>query len=140
MKKLQSGLIAILASLPLGQAASANTFPPNIVANYALFANQTLLTLNITSQGSTGTCQMIEGQITPQPADGTFDPIVGYYCRSTGLISFLRNSGGNGATYQVYTGQISAAPQLSSSVIGGSFASFGGGNANGPYQFFTLGP
>jgi len=140
MKKLLCGLAAVSASLLMSGAASAATFPPNVVADWALFANQVLLDMTITSQGTTGTCPQIAGSIGTEPPDGPREAIVGYYCPSTGLISFLRNSSANGATYQVYTGQISSAPQLSSSLLGGSFASFEGGNHNGPYQFFAFGP
>jgi hypothetical protein len=61
------------------------------------------------------------------------DTIVGYYCPSTGQVSFLRNSANTGATYQVFTGQLSWVG--SATYMTGNFSNYAGGNNTGAFSF-----
>jgi hypothetical protein len=75
--------------------------PTSVVGNWNTVANQTIITLQIISQGVQPVCRSISGTL------GGLS-IQGFYCPSTGRISFLRKDPGTNDTIQVYTGNISS--------------------------------
>ena len=74
-----------------------------------MLANQNSPVLTITSQGTSGKCRPIDGTIV-DAATGAHDIIIGFYCPSSGKISFLRNNSRSNVTFQVFVGNLSDAP------------------------------
>ena len=125
-----AGLVTLLT------AGSALAYPTTIIGTWVLRANNTQsIAINVGTQGSVGTCPQITGTLGGNL--GAQDPIIGYYCPATGQLSFLRNSAGTGATYQVYNGQVSAVSSQLDEQMTGNFLSFGGGAANGAFSFWA---
>jgi hypothetical protein len=132
-------LLAAVAGASLLAAGPALAYPSEAVGTWPLRADNTqALNLIILKQGSVGACPQISGVLGPYGEPGP-DTVVGYYCPATGQISFLRNAAGTGATYQVFTGQLSAAGQFVPQMTG-SFLSFDGGNNNGAFSFWANNP
>jgi hypothetical protein len=126
------------ASLLAAGPALANSYPSTVVGTWVLRANNTQeIGITIDNQGSVGVCNQISGILGAN--GGPQDKVVGYYCPATGQISFLRNAAGTGVTYQVFTGQLSAAGQFEPQMTG-SFLSFGGGSNNGAFSFWAENP
>jgi hypothetical protein len=110
-------------------AAMAQSYPESIVGTWTIRANDTLpFTFTVSSQSSDAPCAVISGLM-----GAPNDTIAGYYCPATGEVSFLRNSSNTGATYQVFTGNLSWTG--GSSYMTGSFSNFAGGNDTGAYGF-----
>jgi hypothetical protein len=129
MKKLLTLLSATgIASVIMAGSALAQAYPANVVGTWTIVANNTQqFTFTVQNQSSDSPCAVITGVIA-----GT-DALAGYYCPSTGAVSFLRNSGSNGATFQVYTGQLSWAG--SQSLMAGNFSNYAGGDNTGAFAF-----
>ena len=89
-----------LALVASGGSAMAANWPTSVVGTWNALADQSNLTLDITSQATANACKAIAGTL------GT-DNISGYYCPSSGRFSFLRANAGNNVTFQVYTGNLS---------------------------------
>jgi hypothetical protein len=128
---LASGAASLVAAGP----ASAHSYPKTIVGTWNIRANDTqVFTFTVQNQSSAGSCPLITG-VLPAP-NGTNDQIVGFYCPSTGLVSFERNSGNTGATFQVFTGQVSwtgsggVLTQMT-----GNFSNYAGGDNTGAFAF-----
>ena len=75
--------------------------PASVVGSWATIANQTFITLQITSQGGPAPCRNIAGTLGGLSVQG-------FYCPSTGRISFLRKDPGTNDTVQVYTGNVAS--------------------------------
>jgi len=134
MKTLLSAIaVAALAVAIANGPASAANRPTSVVGKWAVIANQSNdITLTIVSQGTAGACKQIEGTMV-DPAFGSNDNIEGFYCPTTGRISFLRRTGTTVNTYQVYSGNVSQinSPQY----VGGTF-SLERSAALGEYEWF----
>jgi hypothetical protein len=123
----RSAALAAITMLSIG-AANAQTYPASVTGSWTMRANDTLpFTFTVNSQSSDAPCALINGQLS------SGDTITGYYCPATGGVSFLRNSASTGATFQVFSGQVSWAG--SPSYMTGSFSNFAGGNNTGSYGF-----
>jgi hypothetical protein len=117
------------ATLLTASAAMAQSYPTNVVGTWTIRANNTLpFTFSVQSQSSDSPCALITGLI-----GAPNDTISGYYCPATGGVSFLRNSANTGATYQIFTGQVSLAG--SQNQMTGTFANFAGGDNTGAFSF-----
>jgi len=133
MKKYLSLLSAAgIATLISGGAALAQSYPASVVGTWSIRANDTQpFTFTVQSQSSDSPCALINGTIPD-----TGDAIVGYYCPASGLVSFERNSGNTGATFQVFTGQVSWAGNNGvPTQMGGNFSNYSGGNNTGAFSF-----
>lgn len=127
MNKLNHSLAAAALAALVTPLAHADTYPTSIVGQWALMGNQYAGTLNITAQAATGKCRAITGTVYGEN-------IQGFYCPASGRFQFLRKLS-NGATFQVWSGQLSdRAPVLR---MGGTFSSVDGtvGGALGYYNF-----
>jgi len=112
-----------LGLLMLSQTAAA--WPSSVVGTWNVRANQSLGTMNITSQSSgAGPCQQILGTILGFPLQG-------FYCPATGRIQFLRKNALND-TFQVYSANLTSTG--ATNFMGGSFSSYDA--ALGEYSFF----
>jgi hypothetical protein len=129
MKKLLTLLSASgVATLITAGSALAQAFPTTVVGTWTIRANDTLpFTFTVQSESSDSPCALINGVI------GGPDALVGYYCPATGAVSFLRNSANTGATFQVFTGQVSWVG--SQTQMTGNFSNYAGGNNNGAFSF-----
>jgi len=129
MKKLNLALCLATITAFAAPLAHADTWPESVEGSWAVTANRTNGTLNITSQGapSTGRCPAIGGTIYG-------DAIQGFYCPGSGRIHFVRKLTNN-TTIQAYTAQLSDAGTVLR--MGGTHTSvdvFFGGNL-GEYNF-----
>ena len=97
---------AIAAATSFATSAAGASPPPNLGGTtWTVQANQSTAELVITNQGGPGgpggeTCRLIIGTIG-------IAPIRGWYCPSTGRITFLHNNLSSGATVRVFTGNVS---------------------------------
>jgi hypothetical protein len=90
--------IAVAAQL---SAAVAFAAPPSVVGNWSILANSAFPgQLIVTTQSGGGNCKAITGTVFA-------NPITGFYCPTTGRISFLRKIATTNDTFQVYTGNLS---------------------------------
>ena len=135
MKKAFQSLAAAAAmTLFAGGAAMAQAYPTSIVGTWTIRANDTQpFTFTVSSQSSDAPCAAISGLM-----GAPNDTIVGYYCPATGGVSFLRNSSNTGATYQVFTGELSWTG--TTTYMTGTFSNFAGGNDTGSYGFTASSP
>lgn len=127
MNKLNHSLAAAAIAALVTPLAHADTYPTSIVGQWQLMGNQSAGVLNVTSQASVGKCRAITGTVYGES-------IQGFYCPTSGSFQFLRKLS-NGATFQVWSGQLSdTAPVLR---MGGTFSSVDGtyGGALGYYNF-----
>ena len=128
-KTLQCFAAAAATTLIAGGAAIAQTYPTSIVGTWTIRANDTApFTFTVSSQSSDAPCAAISGSM-----GAPNDTIAGYYCPATGGVSFLRNSSQTGATYQVFTGNLSWTG--ANTYMTGSFSNFAGGNDTGSFGF-----
>lgn len=82
-------IAAALASLTgIGRAAAAENWPASVVGTWDAQANQTPLTITISSQASNGKCRVIRGTILQ--VGGGEQKLVGAYCPDSGRIVFSR--------------------------------------------------
>lgn len=128
MKKL---LLGTLIALSAGSAnfAMADGWPISVVGNWSIIGNQSIGTLSIATQSSTGHCRRITGAVF-------VDPIEGFYCPFSGRIQFVRKALFNNDTKQVWTGNVSQDGAVDR--MGGTFTSVSvalGGGSLGEYNF-----
>jgi opacity protein-like surface antigen len=104
---MKSTLLVAGAALAVFAAAAARAAPPPSVGGttWTVQANRAAAQLVITQQGGPGDtagteCPQIFGTIGA-------DPIYGWYCWDVGRIHFLHNNPASGATYRVFTGNVS---------------------------------
>jgi hypothetical protein len=116
MKTLLLGIS--LASIAFGtNIALADGWPTSVLGTWSVTANHATGKLLITTQGSSGDCQVISGTILG-------DPMHGFYCPQSGRIHFLRTK--SGATIQDYTGNLSQDLAGLPLLMAGTWASDGG--------------
>ena len=115
MIKTLAILAVATASLAAGAAQAAQQWPASIVGNWAAIANQSSLTVSITSQTGGETCNQIAGTIGS-------DTLLGFYCPGSGRFNFLRSNSPSG-TYQAYTGNLSETV-TGNVVMTGTFADY----------------
>jgi hypothetical protein len=133
---LLTGLaLASMAIEPVAPA-SATTLPDGtvIAGIWKITANTSTMLLQIESQGGDGSgCTHIIGYLYPTTGANQWntDSVKGYFCLPIGQITFLRNDAVTLVTKQVFDGNLGG-----SSIITGSFASFGGGDASGEFGVF----
>lgn len=128
MKKLLFGML--FATIAFGtNTAFADGWPPSVVGSWSVLAATTTFTLNITSQGATGDCQSIAGNII------SGQTIAGFYCPHSGRIHFLLST--PGGAYQDYDANLSqVGPTLHmGGVFGSDFPYVGQNNFLGQYNF-----
>jgi hypothetical protein len=126
MKTLQSFsiILAGLSLLLMSQLANADGWPTSVVGTWSVRANNTVGTMHITFQQSTGQCQQILGDIFG-------NPLQGFYCPSSGRIHFLRKIASTNDTVQDYSANLSQ--NAATNFMSGLFASDGG--SFGEYNF-----
>jgi hypothetical protein len=90
--------VALAAQLYASVALAAP--PANIRGVWTAQVNQEEVTLEITSQGASGTCRQITGTIS-------IAPIQGIYCPSTGHFLILHKNIASNDTVRVFTGNVS---------------------------------
>jgi hypothetical protein len=98
-RKLARTLTLAVFGIAISSGATWAQRPASVVGNWSTVANQTLITLQIVSQGATGPCRDIAGALGGSGIEG-------FYCPSTGRVSFLRKNSANNDTFQVYTGNV----------------------------------
>jgi hypothetical protein len=123
---LALGMVAVISS------ANAEPWPPSVVGVWDVYANQNHLTMTIRTEGSTGDCRPIGGQIQ-NVGSAEAEDIRGFYCPMSGRISFLRVTPSNGNVFQTWTGNLS--DPGTRVLIGGTFVAFGANN--GEYSFYA---
>ena len=129
MTKMFLRATAAAAFLLSAGAAMAQSYPANVVGTWSIRANTTdLFTVTVNAQSADTPCAAITGVM-----GAPNDTITGYYCPATGGISFLRNSAQTGATYQVYTGQLSWTGK--ETYMNGWFSNYAGSGNTGGYSF-----
>jgi hypothetical protein len=136
MKKIVVAAAAVCAMLSAGSAMAAN-WPATVVGTWSALANQSLLTLTITSMAGTGTgsCRQILGTLADNAAGGQSNTIQGFYCFETGRIQFLRKNTTTNDTFQVYTGSLSIVG--TNLYMAGTFAEDNQIPNLGEYNFFA---
>jgi hypothetical protein len=130
MNKTLFATAAACLALSAGSAMAA--WPTSVVGTWNAMANQSPLTLAITSQGTTGGCRAIAGTIA-DTVGGQSNTIQGFYCPSSGRLQFLRNNSSTNDTFQVYTANVSITG--THLYIGGTFAEDQQVGALGEYNF-----
>ena len=134
MKKLVALLlVAIGSALAVAMMAS---WPQNVVGTWKGFANQTEVQLVITTQGTTGSCRSITGTFSNLPSGGASN-IHGFYCPSTGRVSFVRTDVDSGA-FQSYSANLSDVGRESR--MAGTFAELNMAGYLGEYNFAVSRP
>jgi hypothetical protein len=128
---------AIGVALSFG-SAHASSWPASVVGIWDTFADQNSPVLTITNQGTSGKCRSISGTMV-DPASGANDVIAGFYCPSSGRISFLRTGANNGQAYQAYIGNLSDTPTTGNTRrMGGTFMEETGSPTSlGEYEWFA---
>lgn len=128
------GLVAA-ATLPPAPASAATLPDGTVIAGvWKVKANTSTLLLQIESQGGDGSgCTRIAGYMYPVTGanQGNTDPVRGYFCLSTGQITFLRDGAATKVTEQVFDGTLGG-----NGILTGSFASFAGGDDSGEFGVF----
>jgi len=129
--KLGAAIAIGLGSSLCGSAAYANVWPSSVQGSWSVLAAQNTGTLTITQPASTLNCQPISGTLFGNST------IKGFYCPSSGRISFLRtynSDTANGAIAQYYQGNLS---QTATTLrIGGTLTVFDSvGGSLGEYNF-----
>ncbi len=134
MKKLLALLAAsgIATVITAGAALAQSPYPASVVGTWLIVANNTKqFTFTVQSQSTDSPCAQIAG-ILPAPS-GTNDTILGYYCPATGGLSFERNASTTGATFQVFTGNVSSTG--STTQFTGTFTNYAGAPNTGAFPF-----
>jgi len=123
MKKLLLG--SLFAPMAFGpHIALADGWPVSVVGTWASLADETVGTIQITSQLNPNLlCRSITGFYTDQTSGGP-NTIQGFYCPFSGRIHFLRFIHGTRITFQAWSGNLSRVgvnpKQIS---MGGTFSS-----------------
>jgi hypothetical protein len=99
-------------------AIAGENWPASVVGTWDAIADQSPLTITISSQASSGRCRAISGTIVDL-VNGTSN-LVGFYCPTTGRFNFARNDPTSGVTFQDYSGNVS--DNGSTLYMGGVFA------------------
>jgi hypothetical protein len=137
--KVKAAMIGLAGGVLLSaHAAHASSWPASVVGTWNMQADQNSPVLTITSQGSSGKCRSIDGTMV-DAATGANDIITGFYCPSSGRISFLRSASSNDVTYQVYIGNLSDVPTKGNErLMGGTFMEeTGPATILGEYEWFA---
>jgi hypothetical protein len=105
-----------------------------VLGTWSIRANNTgVFTFTVSTESSDTPCAYITGVL-----GDTNDGIAGYYCPATGQVSFLRNSSNTGATFQVFTGQVSWTGNSNVlTQMSGNFSNYGGGDNTGAFSFLA---
>lgn len=111
---------AIGALVICGSSSAFAAFPASVLGTWNAILNQTVTTIEITSEG-TGKCRPISGTISTTN-------IQGFYCRATGRIVFVRKNQSTNDTSQIYSGNL--ATDGATDRMGGTFADI---NSNGEF-------
>ena len=122
---------AILALASTAAASAAQLWPGSVVGVWNAQANQSSLTITISSQSASGKCREIAGTILDN-ASGVSANLEGFYCPSSGRVHFTRSDPTSGFTYQDYTGNLSDGGRTL--YMGGTFAA---DDVGGEYAFFA---
>lgn len=125
---------AIGSILAAGGAHAGQLWPASVVGTWRAIANQSPITVTISSQASTGLCRQIAGTLANSNGTGKSN-ILGFYCPGTGRFHFVRNDPTSGLTYQDYSGNV--ADSASTLYMGGVFAQVVGTNLVGEYSFMA---
>jgi hypothetical protein len=127
---------AFTAALIAGAAgqAMASAWPASVVGVWSMSANQSGLTLTISTQKGSGTCKVITGTLVDVFNGNQSNTIQGFYCPTSGRIHFLRIDTTTGQTFQVFAGNLSYPG--SPTYMAGNFAE-DGGSTPGEYDFFA---
>lgn len=127
------GLLAGMAGLGVAAQAMAAP-PPNAIGVWRGVANQTSVQVVINAQQA-GVCGTIRGVMQNLPAGGVSN-VIGWYCPSTGRISFERMNPANGDALQAYVGNI--ASDAATDRMAGTFSAYpvAGAGGNGEYPFY----
>jgi hypothetical protein len=123
---------ACLGALCATASAHAQSRPASVVGTWQAFANQSAIVVNITSQGTKGTCRAIVGTVT-DTASGGVSNLQGYYCPTTGGFQFLRKDSTTNDTFQTYAGNV--AMLGSAMAMAGTFSEDNAVGFLGEYNF-----
>jgi hypothetical protein len=126
-KLRQVAALAIVAGCVAASGASASgTWPAKIVGTWKGLANQSPIVLTVSTQTTGGKCQTISGTIHDVQGDFTGN-MLGYYCPSSGAVSFLRYPTDSNVAYQVYFANLSQSPApkgLGGIMMAGTFSQY----------------
>ena len=126
MKRLMSAFVFGSLML-LSTSAIADGWPGSVIGNWNVVGNQSAGVLSITGQAAVGSCRRIVGTIYG-------NPIEGWYCPSSGRISFVRKIAATNDTTQAWIGNVSQAAAVLR--IGGTFSAVApAGGSPGEYNF-----
>ena len=107
MTNIRASLAVAAMGLSLAAGAHAGQlWPSSVVGTWHAVANQSPLTINISSQAATGKCRQIAGTIVDNIGGGTSN-LLGFYCPTSGRFHFVRNDAASRVTYQDYSGNVS---------------------------------
>jgi hypothetical protein len=120
--------------LAAGGAHAGQLWPTSVVGTWTAIANQSAMTVTISSQNATGRCRAIAGSMVNTDGTGQSN-IAGFYCPVTGRFHFLRNDPKTGLTYQDYSGNVSDTG--TQQYMAGIFAQSLGANLVGEYSFMA---
>ncbi len=123
-------IAATLASLTGISGVLAGNWPASVVGTWTTVANQSALTVVISSQASGAKCPEIKGEI--HDSVGGTQTLEGFYCPDSGRIVFSRNAPGQRP--QVYSANLSEVG--TTLYMGGLFEQQGAGQGAGEYSFF----
>src|SRR5687768_3100689 len=104
-RKTACKLTLVMFGIAISSSPAWAARPASVVGSWNTVANQTVITLQISSQSGSEVCRSIAGTLGGLSVQG-------FYCPSTGRISFLRKNPSNNDTTQVYTGNVSADGQI----------------------------
>ena len=123
--------IALLLSCAAAEAAQK--WPTSLVGYVGVGqSNETSLTVKVYTQSSTGTCRTIAGVMFDWNST-RIDAIDGFYCPSSGRVSFTRRAPGQQAAFQTYLGNVSETAE--NVAMAGTFAENANLGALGEYPF-----
>jgi hypothetical protein len=125
-------IAGLIATAGAGAALAGENWPGSVVGTWNAAANQSTLTITISSQAATGRCRPISGTIVDS---GVSSNLLGFYCPATGRFNFARNDATTGATFQDYSGNVSDNGRTL--FMGGVFADVVGAPFVGEYSFFA---
>lgn len=130
-RRIVLALFATVVSLLFATPALAGDWPQTVVGSWNIVGNLAPGTLHIATQGTGEGCLPITGSIY------VMNRIEGFYCPSSGRISFLRKTTSN-VSFQVWTGNLSQAVPGLPVYMSGILASedFALGGDVGEYNFF----
>jgi hypothetical protein len=95
-----------LAALLTSGTCFAQTPPSTVLGTWTGWADQTQVKILIRSQGSVGVCRAITGVMANIAPPGGASNVQGFYCPTTGRISFLRKDTKTNDSFQSYLGSL----------------------------------